>query len=126
MPVTAPPIDPAPVPIQYQPIAPAPDPIRYHVSLCSPMRIKLQGHSTWFNAFDAVVADSGTWGLHPMAAMTFRSDRIYLSIRNWPRPSARDADTPLATAPAEVGIVTTLVVPVSNIAGLVPQPFKDR
>ncbi len=94
------------------PVAPPPAPTQYHVTLCKSMRIKLEGHSTWFIAFDAVLVDAEV-PVYPMAAFAFRTNRLYLGMS--------DDEEPRVSV-----MVTTLIVPIHNLAGMVPQPFKDR
>jgi hypothetical protein len=81
--------------------------IEYHVSLRSPIFLKLGDRIVGIRSFDAIAEPL------PGDTVVFRTDRI------WPSGGTgalRDG----------VSVKTSLTVPVSNIAGMVPQPFVER
>jgi hypothetical protein len=84
--------------------------IEYHVSLRSPIFIKLGDKIVGARSFDAkTVWVPGLIG----GSIIFNTDRI------WPTGSSgaiRDG----------VSLRTSLTIPADNIAGMVPQPFVER
>lgn len=83
-----------------------------HVSLRDPMRIKMGGRMQEIVAFDGEVSTDVDFD-RPRY-LVFRTDAVY-----------RD-ETTQSVAVCRMAIRTKLIVPVRNIAGLVPQPFEKR
>lgn len=86
------------------------DTVQYHVTLCSPLRIKMG--APWVPvlvfAFDATMTYDGpgfpdTWAFSAVAVYVRNQDVI---------------------VPRKIRI--QLIVPFRNVAGLVPQPFDQR
>ena len=85
--------------------------VQYHVTLRSPIGIKLGGEIAVVRSFDATVVV-----FDDALGYEFKVDRI------WSAPAA--APTPRrATSAVFHGVIIT---PRDNIAGMVPQPFMDR
>jgi hypothetical protein len=77
----------------------------YHVTLRSPMHIKLGGRSTVVRVFDATTDWSpGLLG----DSIVFVTDRVWTGEG------------------VSVVFKSSLTVPAGNIAGMVPQPFLER
>lgn len=84
---------------------------QYHVSLVAPMRIKMAGHIVEIVAFDGVMSYDGPAIPDVLA---FATDCVYGDVNGGLIARARRA------------IRTQFLVPIHNIAGMVPQPFEKR
>jgi hypothetical protein len=83
---------------------------QYHVSLSWPMRVKMGGTTVPVCAFDAVIAiDVSIPGQIMAAWIAFRTDCMYST-----------------TDMGRRNIKVLVLVPIANIAGMVPQPFETR
>lgn len=79
--------------------------IEYHVTLRSPMSIKLGGKSTSVRVFDATT----DWSLGLLAdSIVFVTDRVWTGEG------------------VSAVFKSSLTIPAANIAGMVPQPFLER
>jgi hypothetical protein len=84
--------------------------IEYHVSLRSPIFIKLGDKIVGTRSFDAKTEwEAGLLG----DSIIFRTDRIWHTGSSG---ALRDG----------VSLKTSLTIPCENIAGMVPQPFVER
>lgn len=79
------------------------EPCQLHVALASPARIKLENRSVVFVAFDAAVAEDQDGS----GFVVFDIDRIYCADRS-------------------VSVKVSFMCPLSNISGMVEQPFVER
>lgn len=84
--------------------------IEYHVSLRSPVFLKLGDKLVGVRSFDAATE----WAPGPSnGSVVFQTDRI------WPMGGA-------GAIREGVSLKTSLTIPIDNIAGMVPQPFVER
>lgn len=86
--------------------------ITYHVSLRTGVRVKMGGRSLAIYAFDGQPSFDGPAGLDTCWA--FRTDCVYIS---------GEGDVVAKTRRA---IRIQLLIPFSNLAGMVPQPFENE
>ena len=83
--------------------------IQYHVTVRSPICLKLGTDIVEVRSFDAILEGASDT---VSGALVFRSDRIWIHR--------------VGGSGKHVGFKNRLTVPESNIASLVPQPFTEK
>ncbi len=92
--------------------------IEYHVSLRSPIFVKLGDKLVGVRSFDATTE----WAPGPSEGVggpTWHNSIIFQTDRIWPMGGA-------GAIREGVSLKTSLTIPIDNIAGMVPQPFVER
>jgi hypothetical protein len=105
----------------------------WHVSLRTPMRVKMGGQSCTVVAFDATItgaSDShGLVGGRPWGngAIEFQTHCLWVRVTASAAAAASRSPTPVGSVFDRVAFMrTTLIVPDDNIAGIVAQPFQEK
>lgn len=88
--------------------------VPFHVTLRSPVGIKLGGEIAVVRSFDATIEEESS---APATHYSFKVDRI------WPIPAGASGFRQNNKSALFRG---TIIVPRDNVAGIVPQPFMER